>query len=508
MTHRHPLLSSFELPQSGAPSCGRRTVGRSALAGLLLAVSPLTVACSGSDDSGPRELTPGRLAQFEKDLDAARDHLEVPGAAYAIISHGAVVAANGIGVRNLTTGEAVSTDTLFRVGALTKAMSSALVASRVDEGAVAWDSLAESIDPNFKLSDDALTVSVTLQELLGMATGIGSSPPFWWEYQTADDVIEATSTAAKAGARGSFVYNDEMFARGVYLGVGAGGETRPLLEAYSAELQARVFGPLEMSPAQVSDDPSQVGADFATSYTLSMVEQVNFKTEATPFAFGGLAPSGGVVTSVNEYAKFLIAEMQGGVGPNGGRIATEENLKKTQLAQVALPTGTLARYTMGWVRDRDAGRTVLWHDGSIDGYRSYAFFLPDDQIGLVVLTNGYNGDRLGAIARALLTNTLYGGSSFASTSFQAEYDSDKSALVASMTKIRPQFTTDPYVPYLGAYEHGLSLVQHDDETLWLEAPGVSGRLLDASALSAPGVLLVGNGQFVLNLLQFVGNGSG
>lgn len=505
VTHRTSPASS-KPKNSGAPLASRAVGGR-ALVGLLLAVAPALVACSGSEDSGIRELTPERLETFAKNLDSAREHLEVPGAAYAIVSHGTVLDSRGLGVRSLATEQPVTADTLFRIGSLTKGMSSALIANRVDEGAVGWDTLATSIDPNFKLSDDALTVSVTLEELLGMGTGIGAPPPFWWEYQTADDVIAAASTAAKAGARGSFVYNEEVYATGVYLGVAAGGETRPLLEAYNAELEERIMTPLGMAPAKVADDPAEVGPDFATSYGLSMVEQVSFQAEAPPFPLGALAPSNGVITSVNQYAKFLIAEMQAGLGANGERIATDLNIQRTQMGQTLIPSALWGTYAMGWVKDKDVGRVLYWHDGSVDGYRSYALWFPLDQVGLVIFTNGSNGDRLSWLARGLLMNALYGQSGFSVTSIQAQYDSDKVDLQTEVSKLRTQFTTELYAPYLGNYEHGFSLAEHDDGTLWLEAPGVSGRLLDASAVSAPGILMIGNGQYVGTLVQFVGNGA-
>lgn len=504
MTHPSQVCTVSNLPHGAARSASARRAG---LASLALVFSLAAAACSGSDDSGPRELTAERRAAFEKDLDAARERMDIPGAAYAFISHGAVLEAKGLGVRNLSTSEAVDADTLFRIDSLTKGMSSALIATRVDEGAVTWDALAQSLDPEFKLSDDALSVSVTLDELLTMGTGIGSPPPFWWEYETAADVMAAASTATKTGARGLFYYNEELYATGVYLGLGAGGETRPLLDAYREELSARVFAPLGMSPADVADDPSQVGSNFATPHTLSMVEELSFKTESVPFPVGGLAPSGGVVTSVNEYAKFLIAEMQSGLGANGERIASEANMRKTQVGKTQLSAGTLARYAMGWVEDKESGRKVLWHDGGIGGYSSYALWLPEDQIGFVMFANGYNGNQLGAIARALLMKSLYGLGSFVAGSIQSQYDAYKLDLQKKVEKLRPHFTTELYAPYFGAYEHGISLAPHDDGTLWLEAPNADGRLLDASALAAPGVFLIGSGQLVGTFVQFVGGSS-
>ncbi len=43
---------------------------------------------------------------------------------------------------------------------------------------------------------------------------------------------------------------------------------------------------------------------------------------------------------------------------------------------------------MGWISQtyRD-GRRLVWHNGGIDGFATYIGFFPEDDLGLVVLTN-------------------------------------------------------------------------------------------------------------------------
>jgi CubicO group peptidase (beta-lactamase class C family) len=475
--------------------------------GLLFAAAPSLFACSGSDDNGPYELTAERRETFASELESARTHLQVPGAAYALVAHGQVLEAKGLGVRNLDSKEPVTADTLFRVGSLTKSMSSALVATRVDEGAVGWDSLATSLDPNFKLSDDALNVSVTLGELLGMGTGIGAPAPFWWEYQTPEDVLNVVEAQPTTAPRGTFIYNNEVYASGVYLAVGAGGETRPLLDAYSEELKTRIFDPIGMSPAEVADDPATVGEDYATSYMLSMFGEVSFTDQAVPFPLGGLAAAGSVVTSASQLAKFLITEMQDGLAPTGERIATAENIQRTKTGQTTINAS--ASYGMGWITEKEFGVPILWHDGIIDGFRAFMISLPDDDAGLVLLSNGSNGDRLSLIARALLLRAVHGQSAYSPSTIEAQFDADQLVLADTAKGLNAQFDTAAYSSYLGEYDHSVSLALHDDGTLWLEAPAaISGRLLDASAITQSGLLVVVNGQFLGNLLRFVGDEQG
>ena len=98
-------------------------LARFARLGLLFAAVPGLFACSGSDDKGPYELTAERRQAFATQLESTRVKLEVPGAAYALVAHGEVLEVKGLGVRNVTSKEPVSADTLFRIGSLTKSMS-------------------------------------------------------------------------------------------------------------------------------------------------------------------------------------------------------------------------------------------------------------------------------------------------------------------------------------------------------------------------------------------------
>jgi CubicO group peptidase (beta-lactamase class C family) len=56
-------------------------------------------------------------------------------------------------------------------------MSSALVATYVDAGVVGWDQKAIDAWSGFRAPTDELTRSLTIRQLLGMATGLHDAPP-------------------------------------------------------------------------------------------------------------------------------------------------------------------------------------------------------------------------------------------------------------------------------------------------------------------------------------------
>ena len=146
------------------------------------------VGCSGSDvppssnESEPSGIAAETLTAFDAAVDPLREALDVPGVAVAIVKNGKTVFAKGYGWRDVESGAPVTTDTVFRIGSITKSFSSAIVATLVDDGALRFDTLAKDIDPSFRLPTAELTDQMTIHELLGMGTGLAGPSGFWWDY--------------------------------------------------------------------------------------------------------------------------------------------------------------------------------------------------------------------------------------------------------------------------------------------------------------------------------------
>src|SRR5688500_14884489 len=93
-------------------------------------------------------------------------------------------------------------------------------------------------------------------------------------------------------------------------------------------------------------------------------------------------------------------ELADGVAPDGTRVVSAENLARTRAPRVAIPPEpggpTLFaqsgnHYAMGWVVDSYQGQPVLSHTGGTLGFVSEAAFLPEADLGIVILTNGGQG---------------------------------------------------------------------------------------------------------------------
>ena len=104
-------------------------------------------------------------------------------------------------------------------------------------------------------------------------------------------------------------------------------------------------------------------------------------------------PAAGVNSSIHDMAQWLIAQM--GHRPE---VLTQSMLDTIHAPQVSTP-GEMrgspwrrervraAWYAMGWRVFDYQGHTMVFHGGAVQGYRGLIGFLPDQDVGIVVLWN-------------------------------------------------------------------------------------------------------------------------
>ena len=101
---------------------------------------------------------------------------------------------------------------------------------------------------------------------------------------------------------------------------------------------------------------------------------------------GSVAPAGAVWSNAEDMARYLAMQETRGLAPDGSRIVSEENLLATQSVEFAYPDGS-GGYGMGWQIDDYHGLKHVSHGGATLGQISYLAFLPDADLGVVILTN-------------------------------------------------------------------------------------------------------------------------
>ena len=121
---------------------------------------------SGSPPTGPFDAA----AWQERLTELMRRH-RVPGATLGVL-HDGTITETAAGILSTATGVAVTPDSLFQIGSITKVWTATLVMQLVDEGALDLDAPVAEVLPGFRVADPAVTEQVTTRHLLTHTSGI------------------------------------------------------------------------------------------------------------------------------------------------------------------------------------------------------------------------------------------------------------------------------------------------------------------------------------------------
>jgi CubicO group peptidase (beta-lactamase class C family) len=118
-------------------------------------------------------------------------------------------------------------------------------------------------------------------------------------------------------------------------------------------------------------------------------------------------PAGGAWSTAADMARYAQLEISKGLTPEGKRLVSEANLLERRKRGV--PLGENGWYGMGLMERIVAGVPVVTHGGTLQGYHSSFYVLPDSGIGAVILTNSDPGaSMLAPFLRRLLEVTYDG----------------------------------------------------------------------------------------------------
>ena len=447
----------------------RRTVLRGLTAGAALAGAAPFAASAAVAKPTDRPID---WTAFDRAVQIGFDHLRLVGAAVAVVSSTQVLHTIILGSRTRVPRRPVTPSTRFLVGSTTKAMSSALVATYVDDGVVGWDQKAVDAWSGFRAPTDELTRSLTIRQLLGMATGIHDHPHTGLHEgdYTPDDILQSLVNLPVIDPPGrAFYYQNGVYSAGAFLPLLASGVSpADLSAAYADAMRTRIFEPAGMSGAAISSDPRDGSADFATGYGYDLT---GTPTELPYAPLGGTAPAGSAMANLADQGAFVRLQLRRGLSVTGRRVVSEANLAECWKPGVAIdlqpvreldPDDLEQRYALGWFHETFTdGTTLLQHGGNIDGFSSLNAFLPEHDLGLVVLTNQDGGAFRDYYVLNLLLNQL-GLNLGAPAKALAGMDKRLSAL-AELRKQSTAVDLKAVDPYLGYYERGYSLIRQGRE---------------------------------------------
>ena len=352
----------------------------------------------------PRPLDAARVADMQGFIDRMREAADVPGVSVVLFDRHATLIEEGFGVREHGRPEVVTADSLYIIASNTKPLTTLLLARLVDEGRFGWDTPVTQLYPRFRIGDAEVTRRIFVKHLVCACTGLPRQD-FDWLFtfdrsspQGQLDVLATMKPTTEFGAL--FQYSNPLAAAAGYIGARTIKPDGELGQAYDAVMRDKVFGPLGMSRTTFSFDEA-LRTDHASPHSWDMSLRNVPIDMALNHSIIPIRPAGGAWSSVRDYARYVRLELASGRLPDGSTFITEKNMLARRVPQVRV--GEDSWYGMGlWIEDIK-GMRVISHGGSMFGYKSNFFFVPDTGIGGVILTNADSGWR---VATAVMRRTL------------------------------------------------------------------------------------------------------
>lgn len=326
------------------------------------------------------------LADFDVFVNQQLAIWKVPGSSVAIVKDGKLLYAKGYGFKDLKNNLPVSERTLFPIASCTKSFTSAALAILADEGKLDWSKPVKDYLPDFQLHDEYATRTVTPRDLVSHRTGL---PRHDWVWLYANLDRQNLYQRLKYLPLSKPVYAQYQYNNLMYMTAGI------LVERLSGKswenfVQEKILQPLGMKQTVLTYPELFQSNDYALSYRDNNGQWLEQGFGSNVDAIG---PAGSIKSTAVDMGNWLLMQLsKGKFGEK--RIISEANLKENHTPQTLVAPAEItfselgyASYGMGWNINTYRGHLRYSHNGSIEGYRSQMTFFPNENFGVVVLTN-------------------------------------------------------------------------------------------------------------------------
>jgi len=311
----------------------------------LATLSLLLGACA----LAPRAPPPAALAAFEREVDALRTELVIPGLSAAIVKDGEVVWARGFGYADVERRVPATPDTLYHVASITKTFAATLVMQLVEQGKLDLDEPASHYSTDFK--DDAVRVK---------------------------HLLSHTSEGPTPGER--YAYSGERYdylTAVVEKGTG---------KSFRAAIVDTFLEPLGMSSSvpghDVVDDAVARQRYAAALSTLSQPYTLYGGDEIIHVSYPpkDINAAAGLLSTVMDLARYDAAIDR--------HVLLEQKTQEKAWTPFVSTAGERLPYGLGWFVTDDRGVRLIWHGGNWGtGFSALHLKVPAKGLTLIMLSN-------------------------------------------------------------------------------------------------------------------------
>jgi CubicO group peptidase (beta-lactamase class C family) len=312
----------------------------------------------------------------------------IPGLAALVVQGDRTLLARGYGVRRLGTREPVTPETLFQIGSLTKAVTATAVATLVGEGTVDWDDPVQEHLPGFRLADPWISAHLTIRDVLAMRSGIESGDTVaLFSGNSRGEILDAVGALDAARFRELYGLSPNLmyFLAGEVVAAARGS-------SWDRAVREMFFAPLGMTHTTTAFAEGEARDNYAWPHvrregrTVPRTERANADN---------VAAAAGVISNIVDWGRWVRFNLDDGRW-EGRALVDRRALLEMRRPQILLspayqgyfnPDALLNAYGFGWVVSEYRGRLLVEHGGTLPGNTSIIALLPEEDIGVVIMSN-------------------------------------------------------------------------------------------------------------------------
>jgi CubicO group peptidase (beta-lactamase class C family) len=308
----------------------------------------------------------------------------VPGLSVAVVGGGRIKWAKAYGVANISENKPVTTDTVFMVASVSKAITAVALMQLIEDptNGLSLDQDVSAKLPFTVRNPHFPSTPITYRMLLTHTSSLIDSDAYW---ATGEPRRQGDSPIALVDFARSYVARSDSWANGApstayeYSNTGA-SLTGLLVETISKK---------DLQTYAKTNIFDRLGMKESSFFLRGLdVSHIAMPYDGTPLSAVGHYgypdyPDGQLRTSAPQLARFLLMFAQNGAcGQRVLQAETVATMKAVQLPQVD------SLQALIWYYDTKAGTKVLGHRGADAGVSSDMFFDPATASGYVLLSNG------------------------------------------------------------------------------------------------------------------------
>lgn len=385
---------------------------------------------------------------------------QVPGLAIVIVKDGKVVLMKGYGVSNIEFKTPVTEHTLFMIASNTKLFTGTSMALLETRGKLSLNDKVTKYLPTYRLYDPNASSLLTIRDLLSHRIGTKTFQgdfTFWNTNLSREEVMSKMKLLEPSQQfRQDYGYCNSCFL--------AAGQIIPKVtgKTWEAFVYDSIVKPLDMNETYLLSTGIDQRQNAATPYTTSYTGTL----QKVPYDnWNNLAPAASIISTVSDLSHWLLFQLDSG-RYNGQRIIPFGVLQKTRDINIATSSRKSPVYLMhfrgyglGLFLADYNGRQLYWHTGGAGGMVSNVCFVPEEKLGIAILTNNDNQNFFETLRYQILD--AYLGVPYVNRSqqqlpgFQSEMEKQLKEISGWRQRVTGAKPALPLAAYAGTYKNNL-----------------------------------------------------